>query len=52
MCDIMFIGNAFKFLTEQLFNHFFVNNDAATYIAEHVNLFYIFTTTLSNSNLQ
>jgi hypothetical protein len=51
-CDTMFIGNAFRFLTKQLSNHFFVNNNAATYITEHVNSFYIFITTLPDSDLQ
>jgi hypothetical protein len=51
-CDTIFIGNAFRFLTKQLPNHSFVNNDAATYIAEHVNSFYIFTTTSPDSDSQ
>jgi hypothetical protein len=40
---IIFIGNAFKFLTKQLLNHSFINNDTVIYITKYINLFYIFT---------
>ncbi len=51
--NTMFIGNAFRFFTKQLHNHSFVNNNnAAIYIAEYINLFYIFTTTSSDSDSQ
>src|SRR3989338_10145675 len=52
LCESMYIGNAYRFLTESLPNHLYINNEPATYVATVPVSFYVFTTNDFNMDAQ
>ena len=52
LCESMYIGNAYCFLTESLPNHLYINNEPATYVATVLVSFYVFITNDPNVDAQ
>ena len=51
-CNSMYMGNAFRFLTEPLLSPAYINNNTLTYIASAPASFFVFTTTRPSDDTQ